>query len=199
MKFKERMRTQHKGITVNEYLYIYCIFGLMMVWRQVKPITNIILLYFNTVLCWMKHPHLRHLLQVPKFKSTLRNSFSELWCDIHTYTSHLQFCHFLHYHVTILSSAADHSEIQWNPFMLATFGSIQSRPTYGNHLTLQTLNCALSLVQTYSSQGTGGWSSWKAGTWPSMNRKFKYSNQLPLQYSSVLSILVEKRWRLSGQ
>lgn len=33
----------------------------------------------------------------------------------------------------------------------------------------------------------------------SMNRNFKYSNQLPLEGSNVLSILVEKECRLGGQ
>lgn len=33
----------------------------------------------------------------------------------------------------------------------------------------------------------------------SMNREFKYSNQLSLEYSNVLSILVDKVWRWWAQ
>lgn len=48
--------------------------------------------------------------------------------------------------------------------MLATFGTIQTRPTYGNHLTVQNLNCVISLVQTQSSEERGRRSTGQAGT-----------------------------------
>jgi len=34
--------------------------------------------------------------------------------------------------------------------MLATFGSIHSRPTYGNHVAVRKFKCATVHVQTYS-------------------------------------------------
>lgn len=159
-------------------------------------------MYFNTVMCWMKHPYLSPLLpQALKFRTTLNNS---LWImvwhsyiHVHIWTD-TQFFHFLNYHVITLSSIANHNKLQWNQSTLATFGSIQSCPTYtGGQLTEITWhyknNCSLSFMQnvqfTMKRQVVELESKYR---FLSMNREFKYSNQLSLEYSNVLSILVDK-------
>ena len=43
-------------------------------------------------------------------------------------------------------------------------------PTYGKHLTLWKCNCALSLVQTHSSDCRDKRSNWKAGGWTCQRR-----------------------------
>ena len=88
---------------------------------------------------------------------------------------------------TLKPVSADHLWLHSNPL------NAHRWPTYGNHLTLRT-----SLVQTDSSECTDRRSSWKAGTWY-CQWIVTWSNQLPLENSSVLSTLVKKGRRLGGQ
>ena len=61
-------------------------------------------------------------------------------------------------------------------------------------------NCALSLVQNVQFIVKRQVAELESRYMIlSMNRKFKYSNQLSLEHSSVLSIPVDKGWRWSGQ
>jgi hypothetical protein len=76
--------------------------------------------------------------------------------------------------------------------MLASFVSILSHPTYGNHLTLRKLKCALLPLQIHNSVAeTGGRVGKQVHELVSEKGLFQDSDKLPLENSSMLPVSVE--------
>jgi len=79
--------------------------------------------------------------------------------------------------------------------MLATFGSIHSRPTYGNHVAVRNFKCATVHVQTYSSEYRDRGSRY--GRCVTLSVNITVMGQLPSGNTNLLSTLVERGRRLS--
>jgi len=77
--------------------------------------------------------------------------------------------------------------------MLASFGSIRSSiPSYGNHLTLRKLKCALLLCRCkIQSAETCGGVGKQVHELVSEQKLFQDSNQLSLENCNTLSVLVQ--------